>query len=253
MFVFARAAAPIYNDAMSERHVTIAGGRQPYQRSPIFPKEQGVRHPLVIGVAGGTGSGKTTVSNAIVERVGREPIAFLQHDSYYHDLAHLPLEQRAQVNFDHPDAFDNGLYLAHLDALIRGETVPTPCYDFTTYVRLPETVAVAPRPVVLLEGILIFADAALRERMDIKLFVDTESDLRLIRRLQRDIRERGRTVESVIDQYLRTVRPMHLEFVEPTKRYADIIIPRGGLNAVAIDMVVARIDWLLSERRDAPI
>jgi uridine kinase len=243
MFVFARAAAPIYNDAMRERHVTITGDRQPYQRSPIFSKEQGVRHPLVIGVAGGTGSGKTTVSNAIVERVGREPIAFLQHDSYYHDLAHLPLEQRAQVNFDHPDAFDNALYL--------GETVPTPCYDFTTYVRLPETVAVAPRPVVLLEGILIFADAALRERMDIKLFVDTESDLRFIRRLQRDIRERGRIVESVIEQYLRTVRPMHLEFVEPTKRYADIIIPRGGLNAVAIDMVVARIEWLLSERGES--
>jgi uridine kinase len=210
-----------------------------------------VRRPLVIGVAGGSGSGKTTVTEAILERVGRERIALLPHDAYYHDLSHLSLEERAQVNFDHPDAFDNVLYLAHVDALAHGQQVAMPTYDFTTYVRLPESVAVAPRPVVLLEGILIFADAALRERMDIKLFVDTESDLRFIRRLQRDIGERGRTVESVIEQYLRTVRPMHLEFVEPTKRYADIIIPRGGLNAVAIDMVVARIEWLLSERGES--
>jgi uridine kinase len=206
------------------------------------------QRPLVIGVAGGTGSGKTTVSSAIVERVGRERIAFLQHDSYYRDLAHLPFEQRVQVNFDHPDAFDNTLFLTHIDALVRGETVSEPRYDFANYVRLPETSEVAPRQVIMLEGILIFADAALRERMDIKLFVDTEGDLRFIRRLQRDIAERGRTVESVIEQYMRTVRPMHLEFVEPTKRYADIIIPRGGLNAVAIDMVVARIEGLLRER-----
>ncbi|MFL5804442.1 MAG: uridine kinase [Roseiflexaceae bacterium] len=210
-----------------------------------------MRRPLVIGVAGGSGSGKTTVSNAIVERVGRERIALLQHDSYYHDLAHLPLEQRAQVNFDHPDAFDNALFLAHADTLARGETVRVPCYDFATYIRLPETVEVAPRQVVLLEGILIFADAALRERMDIKLFVDTASDLRFIRRLQRDIHERGRSVESVIEQYLHTVRPMHMEFVEPTMSYADIIIPRGGLNEVAIDMVVARIERLLHNREDS--
>lgn len=209
-----------------------------------------MRRPLVIGVAGGSGSGKTTVSNAIVERVGRERIALLQHDSYYHDLAHLPIEQRTQVNFDHPDAFDNGLFLAHVDALIRGETVHSPCYDFATYIRLPQTVKVAPRQVVLLEGILIFADAALRERMDIKLFVDAASDLRFIRRLQRDVHERERTVDSVIEQYLRTVRPMHLEFVEPTMHYADIIIPRGGLNEVAIDMVVARIEELPRERED---
>jgi uridine kinase len=196
-------------------------------------------------VAGGSGSGKTTVSNAIVERVGRERIALLQHDTYYRDLAHMPFELRTLVNFDHPDAFDNALYLAHLDALIRGETVRVPHYNFAAYVRLPEESEVAPRQVILAEGILIFADAALRERMDIKLFVDTEGDLRFIRRLQRDLRERGRNVDSVIEQYLKTVRPMHLEFVEPTKRYADIIIPRGGLNPVAIDMVVARIEGLL--------
>jgi uridine kinase len=210
--------------------------------------EGGLQHPLVIGVAGGSGSGKTTVTNAILDRVGRERIAVLPHDSYYHDLAHLPLEERAKVNFDHPNAFDNTLYLAQLDALIKGEQVELPTYDFTTYVRLPEVRVVTPQPVVLLEGILIFADAALRSRMSVKLFVDAESDLRIIRRVQRDTRSRGRTVESVIEQYLKTVRPMHLEFVEPSKRYADIIIPSGGLNAIAIDMVVARIELLLAER-----
>ena len=204
--------------------------------------------PLVIGVAGGSGSGKTTVTNAILNRVGRERIAVLPHDAYYRDLSHLPLEQRAQVNFDHPDAFDNALYLAHLDALTSGQPVAVPTYDFTTYVRLPEVLLAPPRPVVLLEGILIFADAALRERMSIKLFVDAESDLRIIRRIQRDTRSRGRTVESVIEQYLRTVRPMHLEFVEPSKRYADIIIPSGGLNTIAIDMVVAKIERMLDSR-----
>jgi uridine kinase len=206
------------------------------------------KHPLVIGVAGGSGSGKTTVTQAILERVGRERIAVLTHDSYYHDLAHLPLEQRARVNFDHPDAFDNALYLAHLEALIQGQQVAMPTYDFTSYVRLPEVLIVPPQPVVLLEGILIFADAALRARMSVKLFVDAESDLRIIRRIQRDTSSRGRTVESVIEQYLKTVRPMHLEFVEPSKRYADIIIPSGGLNAIAIDMVVARIERMLDER-----
>jgi uridine kinase len=192
--------------------------------------------PLVIGVAGGSGSGKTTVTRAILERVGRERIALLPH------------EQRARVNFDHPDAFDNALYLAHLDSLVHGQAVALPTYDFTNYIRLPEVVVVQPQPVVLLEGILIFADAALRARMTVKLFVDAESDLRIIRRIQRDTRSRGRTIESVIEQYLRTVRPMHLEFVEPSKRYADIIIPSGGLNAIAIDMVVARIERLLGER-----
>jgi uridine kinase len=210
-----------------------------------------VPRPLVIGVAGGSGSGKTTVTKAILQRVGRERIALLPHDSYYRDLSHLPLEQRARVNFDHPDAFDNALYLAHVDALIHGQPVALPTYDFTSYVRLPKVISVEPRQVILMEGILIFADAALRERMSIKLFVDAESDLRIIRRIQRDTRTRGRSVASVIDQYLRTVRPMHLEFVEPSKRYADIIIPSGGLNSIAIDMVVARIERLLDERPSA--
>ena len=204
--------------------------------------------PLVIGVAGGSGSGKTTVMNAILERVGRERIAVLPHDAYYRDLLHLALEERAEVNFDHPDAFDNALYLAHADALTNGQAVAMPTYDFATYVRLPQVLVVPPQPVVLLEGILIFADVQLRARMGIKIFVDAESDLRIIRRIQRDTRSRGRTVESVIEQYLKTVRPMHLEFVEPSKRYADIIIPNGGLNAIAIDMVVAKIEQLLDSR-----
>jgi uridine kinase len=210
-----------------------------------------VHSPLVIGVAGGSGSGKTTVVNAILDRVGRERVAVLPHDAYYRDLSHLSLEERAQVNFDHPDAFDNALYRAHVDALTNRQPFEMPTYDFATYVRLPDSLAVAPQPVVLLEGILIFADAQLRARMGVKIFVDAESDLRIIRRIQRDTHSRGRTVESVIEQYLRTVRPMHLEFVEPSKRYADIIIPSGGLNAIAIDMVVARIERMLDQRAGA--
>lgn len=206
-----------------------------------------MQRPLVIGVAGGSGSGKTTVMEAILERVGRERIAVLPHDSYYQDLSLLPLEQRARVNFDHPDSFDNALYLSHVDALVQGQPVAMPTYDFATYVRLPEVVQICPQPVILLEGILIFADAALRSRMSIKLYVDAESDLRIIRRIQRDTRSRGRTVESVIEQYLNSVRPMHLEFVEPSKRYADIIIPNGGLNQIATDMVAARIERMLDE------
>lgn len=204
--------------------------------------------PLVIGVAGGSGSGKTTVARAILDRVGRERIAVLPHDSYYQDLSHLPFAERALVNFDHPDAFDNALYLAHLDALIAGQPIAMPTYDFAAYVRLPDVIMVQPQPVVLVEGILIFVDAALRSRMSIRLFVDAESDLRIIRRIQRDTQQRGRTIESVIDQYLTTVRPMHLEFVEPSKRYADVIIPNGGMNTIATDMVVARIERMLDER-----
>ena len=207
------------------------------------------RRSLVIGVAGGSGSGKTTVSSAILDSVGRGRIAFLEHDWYYQDLAHLPLEERRLFNFDHPDALDNALFLQHLDALLRGEPVLAPTYDFVSYVRLAETRRVEPRPVILLEGILLFADAALRQRMDIKLYVDAESDLRFIRRMLRDVQERGRSIASVTEQYLRTVRPMHLEFVEPSKRYADVIIPNVELNATAIEMVVARIERLLAGRR----
>ncbi len=210
------------------------------------------KQPIIIGVAGGSGSGKTTVSQAILDRVGPERIAYIQHDSYYRDLSHLSYEERARVNFDHPDALDNDLLIEHLDALCAGATVAVPIYDFTRHNRCSETEQVRPQPVVLVEGILIFADKALRERMDVKIYVDADADLRLIRRLQRDVAERKRTVQSVIEQYLATVRPMHLEFVEPSKRYADVIIPRGGMNAVAIDMVVARIEDMLPSLSGGP-
>lgn len=205
-----------------------------------------MQDPIIIGVAGGTGSGKTTVSRAILERVGSSRIAYIEHDSYYRDLSHLSLAERAQVNFDHPDSLDNALLIEHLDALCNGQAVEVPIYDFTRHNRKDKSHLVQPQPVVLVEGILIFSDKQLRDRMDIKIYVDADADMRFIRRIQRDIRDRGRSVESVIEQYLRTVRPMHLEFVEPSKRYADVIIPRGGLNSIAIDMVVARIEGMLA-------
>ena len=203
--------------------------------------------PIIIGVAGGTASGKTTVSNSILERVGADRIAYLQHDSYYRDLSHLPLEERARMNFDHPDALETELLIAHLRRLQAGHAVEVPIYDFATYQRGPRTRRLEPRRVILLEGILLFVDKELRQMMDVKLYVDTDADLRLIRRLQRDIQERGRSLESVIRQYLDTVRPMHLEFVEPSKRYADIIIPAGGFNAAAVDMIAARVEGLLNK------
>jgi len=200
---------------------------------------------LVIGIAGGSGSGKTTVAQAILHRVGPERISFLQHDAYYKDLSGLPPAQRAEVNFDHPNSLENDLLVQHIQQLKRGNTVEVPIYDFSIHARTKQTFSVQSRSVVLVEGILIFAEAALRELFDIKIFVDTDADIRFIRRLQRDITERGRTVDSVIKQYLTTVRPMHLEFVEPSKRYADVIIPEGGFNTAALDMVVARIQALL--------
>lgn len=207
--------------------------------------------PVIIGVAGGTGSGKTTVSRVIRERVGAHRIAYVQHDSYYRDASHLPPEERTLINFDHPNSLETPLLIEHLRALQSGQPVEVPCYDYTTYIRLAETMPVAPQPVVLVEGILIFAEPELRALFDVKLFVDTEGDVRFIRRLKRDIEERERTVESVIEQWLNTVKPMHQEFVEPSKRYADIIIPRGGRNQVALDMVVARIEALLDQERAA--
>ena len=201
--------------------------------------------PLVIGIAGGSGSGKTTVAQEILQRVGRERIAFLQHDSYYKDLTGLPPTQRAEVNFDHPNSLENELLIQHVASLRDGKPVEVPIYDFSSDKRTGETFTVQPQRVILVEGILIFTEVTLREMFDVKIFVDTDSDLRLIRRLQRDITERGRTTESVIEQYLSTVRPMHLEFVEPSKRYADVIIPEGGFNTAALDMVVARVNVLL--------
>ena len=201
--------------------------------------------PLVIGIAGGSGSGKTTVAQEILQRVGPDRIAYLQHDSYYKDLTGLPPAQRAEVNFDHPNSLETELLIAHIEQLKNGQSINVPIYDFSKHSRTNKSFRVNPRGVIVVEGILIFVEAALRALFDVKLFVDTDADVRLIRRLQRDITERGRTVESVIKQYHSTVRPMHLEFVEPSKRYADVIIPEGGFNTAALDMVVARIETLL--------
>jgi uridine kinase len=201
--------------------------------------------PLVIGIAGGSGSGKTTVAQEILQRVGPERIAFLQHDSYYKDLSGLPPAQRAEVNFDHPHSLETDLLIQHIASLRDGKVVEVPIYDFSTHSRTGQTFPVQPRRVILVEGILIFTEATLREMFDVKIFVDTDSDIRFIRRLERDITERKRTTESVIKQYQSTVRPMHMEFVEPSKRYADVIIPEGGHNTAALDMVTARVEALL--------
>jgi len=205
--------------------------------------------PIVIAVAGGTASGKTTVATKILERVGAEHIACIPHDAYYRDLSHLPPSARARVNFDHPDSLETELLIQNLRDLRAGRAVEIPVYDFTTHTRKRETRRVEPAPVILVEGILVLVEPGLRELFDVKLYVDSAADVRFIRRLRRDIEERGRTVESVCEQYLGTVRPMHLEFVEPSKRYADVIIPKGGFNEVAIDMVAARIGGMLEEHR----
>jgi uridine kinase len=200
---------------------------------------------MVVGIAGGTGSGKTTLADIILERIGRDRIAYLPHDAYYRDQKDLPFEERAKVNYDHPDSLETELLIEHIHQLNREQVVEMPVYDFTTHSRKQKTVRVEPKPVVLVEGILIFVEKELRKLFDMKIYVDTDADIRFIRRLTRDIEERGRTVQSVINQYLKTVRPMHLEFVESSKRYADIIVPEGGLNAVASDMVIARLSSLL--------
>ncbi len=204
-------------------------------------------NPTIIGVAGGSGSGKTTVSRRILERLGTPPIAYIQHDSYYFDNSHVPLADRAKMNYDHPNSLDTPLLIEHLRALRAGQSVEIPVYDFSTHSRRPETVRMEPAPVILVEGILIFVEKELRELMDIRIFVDTDSDLRFIRRLQRDVHERGRSQDSVVQQYLETVRPMHLEFVEPSKRYADVIIPQGGHNEVALGMIESRLRAMLGE------
>ncbi|HKX29987.1 MAG TPA: uridine kinase [Blastocatellia bacterium] len=196
---------------------------------------------MIIGICGGTGSGKTTVARRILECVSDEQIVFLQQDSYYRNLGDMPLELRRQINFDHPDALDNDLFTNHVRALRAGEAIEMPVYDFALHARRLETVHLEPKPVLIIEGILIFVDAALRELMDIKIFVDTADDLRFIRRLRRDVQDRGRSADSVIKQYLETVRPMHEQFVVPFKRYADVIIPEGGYNEVGIDLISGKI------------
>jgi uridine kinase len=188
---------------------------------------------MVIGISGGTGSGKTTVANKIVDSVGRENVVFLQQDAYYRDLEDMPLEVKHRVNFDHPDALDNELLINHLRTLRADEAIDQPIYDYATHSRTTEKRHIEPRPVIIVEGILVFSNPELRALMDMKIFVDTDADIRFIRRLKRDLEERGRSAQSVIEQYQVTVRPMHLQFVEPSKRYADIIIPEGGNNAAS--------------------
>jgi len=203
--------------------------------------------PFLIGLAGGTGSGKTTVANAIVKRVGEERIAILSHDSYYRDFVDLPKDILDRQNFDHPDSLESELLVRHLKALKQGMVVETPIYDFKVHRRAAESRRVEPRKVILVDGILIFAEPELRKLFDVRIYVDTDADIRLIRRLKRDIAERGRSVESVVTQYESTVRPMHMEFVEPSKRYADLIIPEGGENTVALDFLFARLRELLGD------
>ncbi|NGP77075.1 uridine kinase [Balneolaceae bacterium YR4-1] len=202
--------------------------------------------PLIIGVAGGSGSGKTTVVRHIIDTIGKENIVLLQHDSYYRDLKHLPFEERSKQNFDHPSSLETELMIRHIEALKEGYHVEVPIYDFSKHVRKEESREVYPKKVILVDGILIFSEKGLRKQMDIKLYVDTDDDIRLLRRIRRDILERDRELQNVLEQYEEYVRPMHLEFVEPSKRYADIIIPRGGQNEVALQMVAARIQEELS-------
>ena len=205
--------------------------------------------PVVIGVAGGSGSGKTSVTRSICKRFSDKTILVIEQDYYYKDQSHLPFEERLQTNYDHPFAFDNDLLVSHLQDLLNGHPINKPVYDYALHTRSDKVIPVEPKEVIILEGILILEDPRLVDLMDIKVFVDTDADLRIIRRIMRDINERGRSVESVIEQYINSVRPMHLQFVEPTKRYADIIIPEGGKNHVAIDLMATKIETIINKNR----
>ncbi|HYM62701.1 MAG TPA: uridine kinase [Thermoanaerobaculia bacterium] len=205
-----------------------------------------MKTPVMIGIAGGTGSGKTTVAQGVYDRVGKDRIEWISHDSYYRNFDGYSPEDRRKINFDHPDSLETELLARHLDVLAKGSSVEVPVYDFTTFSRRPETQRVEPRKVIIVEGILVLAEPELRKRINIKLFVDTPADIRFVRRLTRDTKVRGRSLESVIEQYMNTVRPMHEEFVEPSKRYADLIIPEGGENQVALDAIISRIEHLLT-------
>lgn len=212
--------------------------------------EHATTRPLVIGIVGGSGSGKTTVAHAIVDAAGGATI--IDHDAYYRDLEHLTLEERKLVNFDHPDSLDNDLLVAHLEELVQGRAVEKPTYDFAQHTRATPTVTLHPRHIIIVEGILLFTDPRLRELFDIKLFVDVADDVRFIRRLVRDVEVRGRAMDDVIRQYLGTVRPMHLEFVEPSKRWADVILPEGGHNRIGVEMVISRVKLELQRRLSDP-
>lgn len=206
--------------------------------------------PILIGIAGGTGSGKSTVANEIYNALPKESIAKIEQDSYYKDQSALSYEERITTNYDHPDAFDTELLISHLEDLINGKSIEKPIYDFEKHNRAPATVKVDSKEIIILEGFMILVEPRIREMLDIKLFVDTDADVRIMRRLQRDIKERGRTIDSVVNQYLNVVRPMHLQFVEPTKRYADLIIPEGGYNKVAIDIMVVKVNEIVNNNNN---
>lgn len=205
--------------------------------------------PLIIGIAGGTGSGKTTVARKVAEALQTASVAFIDMDAYYRNFAHLPFEERRDINWDHPETVDMDLLVSQLERLASGESVEKPVYDFGSHVRSQRTERVPPADVVVVDGILLFVNERLRQLCDVKVFVDADADIRLVRRIQRDISERGRPLEEILEQYVTTVRPMHLQFVEPSKRWADVIVPRGGHNAVAIEMIVAKIQRRLEQRR----
>ncbi|MGG5462391.1 uridine kinase [Clostridium sp. B9] len=206
-----------------------------------------MKRPIFIGITGGTGSGKSTIAKEIYRQFGEDCIAMIEQDSYYKDQSHLSMEDRVKTNYDHPNAFDNTLLVEHLDSLLNGQSIEKPSYDFSIHNRVEETTTVEPKEIVIVEGILILEDPRIRELLDIKIYVDTDADVRIIRRMVRDMNERGRTMESVINQYLNVVKPMHNQFTEPTKKFADIIIPEGGHNKVAIDIIVAKIKEVLGQ------
>jgi len=209
----------------------------------------GKKRPVIIGITGGTGSGKSTIARAIFESIPEQNVSIIEQDCYYKDQSHLPPEERTKVNYDHPLAFDTDLMISHLESLLSGQAIEKPQYDFTVHNRKKETITVEPREIIIVEGILVLDSPRMRDLMDIKIFVDTDADVRIIRRILRDMRDRGRTLESVVSQYLDVVKPMHFEFVEPTKRYADIIIPEGGHNKVAIDIMGAKIKSIIDSEK----
>jgi uridine kinase len=245
----AEGGAPIQNRDGASASLSGAGTRTSDARSSTDAERGPAGKPLVIGIAGGSGSGKSTVARKVGEAISGSSVAFLDMDAYYRNFAHLPMEERKRVNWDHPAAFDMELFAQQVRALCAGGSIDKPIYDFVSHTRSPRTLRIATADVLVLDGILLFADETMRSLCDVKVFVDADADIRLIRRLRRDVQKRGRTLDDVITQYLETVHPMHLQFVEPSKRYADVIVPRGGHNSIAIEMIVAKIQQRLRGRK----